>query len=120
MLMPMQRLLHQQEVEVKRMVKDYEHAKAEPTGVRGDVIPKIIEVLGEAKSSDLENRLHADGTPFNDPLPLRAEVLIPEQCPRCETNLQQDGAFIRCFNLNYKMPKKRRLNLNKLKIEELW
>ena len=67
---------------------------------RGDVIPKIIEVLGEAKSSDLENRLHADGTPFNDPLPLRAEVLIPEQCPRCETNLQQDGAFIRCFNLN--------------------
>ena len=67
---------------------------------RGDVIPKIIEVLGEAKSSDLENRLHADGTRFNDSLPKREDVLTPEQCPRCETNLQQDGAFIRCFNLN--------------------
>ena len=67
---------------------------------RGDVIPKIIEVLGEAKSSDLENRLHADGTPFSDSLPQRENILIPEQCPRCENNLQQDGAFIRCFNLN--------------------
>ena len=67
---------------------------------RGDVIPKIIEVLGEAKSSDLQNRLHADGTPFTDPLPKGEAIQIPEQCPRCETKLEQDGAFIRCFNLN--------------------
>ena len=67
---------------------------------RGDVIPKIIEVLGEANTSDLQNRVHADGTLFNDFLPKREAVVIPEQCPRCETQLQQDGAFIRCFNLN--------------------
>ena len=67
---------------------------------RGDVIPKIIEVLGEAKSSDLQNRLHADGTPFIDLLPKGEAIQIPEQCPRCETKLEQDGAFIRCFNLN--------------------
>ena len=67
---------------------------------RGDVIPKIIEVLGEAKSSDLQNRVHADGTPFTDSLPKVEAIEIPEKCPRCETKLEQDGAFIRCFNLN--------------------
>ena len=67
---------------------------------RGDVIPKIIEVLGEAKSSDLQNRVHADGAVFSDPLPKRESIQIPRQCPRCETKLEQDGAFIRCFNLN--------------------
>ena len=67
---------------------------------RGDVIPKIIEVLGEAKSSDLQNRIHADGAVFSDPLPKRENIQIPWQCPRCETKLEQDGAFIRCFNLN--------------------
>jgi len=67
---------------------------------RGDVIPKIIEVLGEAKPSDLEHRIHADGTSFSDSLPRREAVVIPEQCPRCKTQLKQDGAFIRCFNLS--------------------
>ena len=67
---------------------------------RGDVIPKIIEVLGEAKTSDLQNRVHADGTSFTDSLPKGEAIQIPVQCPRCETKLEQDGAFIRCFNLN--------------------
>ena len=44
---------------------------------RGDVIPKIIEVLGEAKSSDLQNRIHADGAVFSDPLPKRENIQIP-------------------------------------------
>ena len=66
---------------------------------RGDVIPKIVEVLGEATSADLDNRFHADGTPFADPLPLRQGVKIPTNCPRCRSGLQEDGAFIRCFNL---------------------
>ena len=67
---------------------------------RGDVIPKIIEVLGEAKKSDIENRIHSDGTPFTDSLPKCENILIPEQCSRCKTKLGQDGAFIRCFNIN--------------------
>ncbi len=67
---------------------------------RGDVIPKIIEVLGPAKSVDLENRFRADGTAFGDPLPLRQAVAIPLDCPRCGTELVQDGAFIRCTNLD--------------------
>ena len=67
---------------------------------RGDVIPKIIEVLGQANDSDLENRFHADGTAFADPLPLRQSITIPPNCPRCATELIQDGAFIRCTNLD--------------------
>ncbi|HJM30108.1 MAG TPA: helix-hairpin-helix domain-containing protein, partial [Candidatus Thalassarchaeaceae archaeon] len=67
---------------------------------RGDVIPKIIEVLGPANETDLANRSHADGTSFVENLPLPQKVIIPTQCPRCSTNLEQDGAFIRCFNLN--------------------
>ena len=67
---------------------------------RGDVIPKIIEALGQANETDLANRSHADGTPFVENLPSPEKVIIPNQCPRCSTNLEQDGAFIRCFNLN--------------------
>ena len=63
------------------------------------MIPKIVEVLGEATSADLDNRFHADGTPFTEPLPLRRGVKIPANCPRCRSGLQEDGAFIRCFNL---------------------
>ena len=67
---------------------------------RGDVIPKIIEVLGPADQTDLDNRFRADGTAFSDPLPLHQAVSIPHECPRCSTQLKQDGAFIRCFNLD--------------------
>lgn len=67
---------------------------------RGDVIPKIIEVLGPADQSDLENRFRADGTVFADPLPLRQAIPIPHDCPRCATALIEDGAFIRCTNLD--------------------
>jgi len=67
---------------------------------RGDVIPKIIEVLGPAAASDLEGRQHSDGTPFAEPLPTRTEIAIPTGCPRCSTTLIEDGAFIRCTNLD--------------------
>ena len=67
---------------------------------RGDVIPKITEVVGPAKESDLEGRTHADGTPFSEPLPNRSTISAPENCPRCSNNLEEDGAFIRCTNLD--------------------
>ena len=67
---------------------------------RGDVIPKIIEVLGPAVEGDLQGRKHADGTPFKSELPERASVILPKECPRCQTTLVEDGAFIRCMNLN--------------------
>ena len=67
---------------------------------RGDVIPKIIEVLGPAAASDLEGRRHSDGTPFAELLPRRMEVTVPTECPRCGTTLIEDGAFIRCTNLD--------------------
>ncbi|MDP6662263.1 MAG: NAD-dependent DNA ligase LigA [Candidatus Thalassarchaeaceae archaeon] len=67
---------------------------------RGDVIPKIIEVIGPAEESDLHGRLHADGTPFAGSLPNREEVDIPKVCPRCTTELIEEGAFIRCTNLD--------------------
>ncbi len=67
---------------------------------RGDVIPKITEVLGTAQESDLSGRKHADGTPFDEPLPTRTPVIIPTQCPRCSSTLVEDGAFIRCLDLN--------------------
>ena len=67
---------------------------------RGDVIPKITEVLGMAQDSDLSDRKHADGTPFVEPLPARAPVTIPTHCPRCSSTLVEDGAFIRCMDLN--------------------
>ena len=67
---------------------------------RGDVIPKITEVLGTAQESDLSGRKHADGTPFDELLPARTAVTIPTQCPRCSSTLVEDGAFIRCMDLN--------------------
>ena len=67
---------------------------------RGDVIPKITEVLGTAQESDMSGRKHADGTPFDEPLPLRTAVIIPTHCPRCDSTLVEDGAFIRCMDLN--------------------
>jgi DNA ligase (NAD+) len=67
---------------------------------RGDVIPKIIEVLGPAVASDMEGRRHSDGTTFAEPLPERREVSVPTECPRCTTTLVEDGAFIRCTNLD--------------------
>ncbi len=67
---------------------------------RGDVIPKIIEVLGRAKSSDIIDRKHSDGSPFIEPIPERKIVKPPTVCPRCEIKLIEDGAFIRCTNLS--------------------
>tara|TARA_B100000287_G_scaffold204700_1_gene193148 strand:- start:4060 stop:6171 length:2112 start_codon:yes stop_codon:yes gene_type:complete len=67
---------------------------------RGDVIPKITHVLGPAEDSDLRARSHADGTPFTESLPEQSVILAPEYCPRCETKLIEDGAFIRCTNID--------------------
>ena len=67
---------------------------------RGDVIPKIVEVLGPASVTDLEGRRHSDGQPFAEALPERQPGIIPVECPRCATPLIEDGAFIRCTNLD--------------------
>ncbi len=67
---------------------------------RGDVIPKIIEVIDKAKISDMKGRNHSDGTIFDENLPLYSTIHIPSSCPRCSTELIEDGAFIRCINLN--------------------
>ena len=66
---------------------------------RGDVIPKITEVLGPASQTDLDGRLHADGTKFADEIPLRATIETPTICPRCSSELEEEGAFIRCINI---------------------
>jgi len=76
---------------------------------RGDVIPKITEVLGPASESDLEGRSHSDGTPFNETLPARSQVELPTKCPRCSTTLIEDGAFIRCTNIHCQSRLERRL-----------
>ena len=67
---------------------------------RGDVIPKIVEVIGKATFADIEGRTHSDGAKFNENLPKYSQIIIPTSCPRCETDLIQDGAFIRCTNMN--------------------
>ena len=67
---------------------------------RGDVIPKIVAVIGKATIADIEGRIHSDGTQFNENLPEYSQIIIPTLCPRCETNLTHDGAFIRCINMN--------------------
>ena len=67
---------------------------------RGDVIPKITEVLGRAKQADITGRNHADGTNFDATLPQRAPITIPTDCPECSTKLFIDGAFLRCPNLD--------------------
>lgn len=65
---------------------------------RGDVIPKIIENLGPASNSDLQNRFHADGTPFSGKLSA-GKISIPKQCPACARDLEMEGAFLRCIAL---------------------
>ncbi|MBJ16675.1 MAG: hypothetical protein CMB66_00265 [Euryarchaeota archaeon] len=67
---------------------------------RGDVIPKITEVIGPSQESDLKGRSHADGSIFSEPLPPRSAIEIPETCPTCSTFLIEDGAFIRCPNID--------------------
>tara|TARA_B110000438_G_scaffold302206_1_gene359210 strand:- start:1547 stop:3598 length:2052 start_codon:yes stop_codon:yes gene_type:complete len=67
---------------------------------RGDVIPKIIETLGPAQASDIEGRFHADGEPFTGDLPATTPPHVPIDCPECNTNLELDGAFLRCSNLS--------------------
>ena len=66
---------------------------------RGDVIPKIITTLGYAKNTDLLNRKHADGSPYQEILPISKNIEIPVICPRCSSNLVEDGAFIRCIEI---------------------
>ena len=66
---------------------------------RGDVIPKIIENLGQASPADLQNRVHADGTPFSGKLSFE-DIVIPESCPDCDRTLTMEGAFLRCLALN--------------------
>ena len=67
---------------------------------RGDVIPKIIETLGAAKIIDISGLSHADGSEFIGILPNIAEIPIPKICPACSFELVEDGAFIRCKNLD--------------------
>ena len=67
---------------------------------RGDVIPKIIETLGPANSSDLQGRFHADGEQFAGELPTSSPPEVPTNCPECSTELKLDGAFLRCSNLS--------------------
>ena len=67
---------------------------------RGDVIPKIVEVIGKAAKTDIEGRTHSDGSKFDEELPHYSQIIIPTLCPRCDTNLIQDGAFLRCTNMN--------------------
>ncbi len=67
---------------------------------RGDVIPKIVEVIGRATKADIQGRNHSDGTIFSESLPDYKKIIVPTSCPRCSTNLIQDGAFIRCTNMN--------------------
>ena len=56
--------------------------------------------MGRATQDDLEGRTHSDGSPFNQELPEATEILVPTKCPRCETTLVVDGAFLKCNNLD--------------------
>tara|TARA_B100000676_G_scaffold312385_1_gene386324 strand:+ start:1650 stop:3761 length:2112 start_codon:yes stop_codon:yes gene_type:complete len=67
---------------------------------RGDVIPKIIEVLGRAEEQDLQGRAHSDGSIFSHELPVPGEIVAPSECPRCDTPLVEEGAFIKCNNIH--------------------
>ena len=65
---------------------------------RGDVIPKIIENLGQASQADLDGRFHADGTQFSGDLTFQ-DIEIPNECPACSRYLVMEGAFLRCIAL---------------------
>ena len=65
---------------------------------RGDVIPKIIENLGQASQVDLQGRFHADGTQFSGELTFQ-DIAIPNECPACSRDLVMEGAFLRCIAL---------------------
>ena len=65
---------------------------------RGDVIPKIIGVMGRASPDDVLGRLHSDGRPFEEPLPTKSAVVVPKECPRCSSLLFSEGAFLKCGN----------------------
>ena len=65
---------------------------------RGDVIPKVEAVIGPAEEKDLQNRNHADGTPFVGRLPKREDPVIPKSCPDCSGIVEMEGAFLRCQN----------------------
>ncbi|HJN55141.1 MAG TPA: NAD-dependent DNA ligase LigA, partial [Candidatus Poseidoniales archaeon] len=67
---------------------------------RGDVIPKVTEVLGAAVEGDLAGRFHADGTEFTAALPSRQRPKRPDSCPECGHSIITDGAFIRCPSLS--------------------
>jgi len=67
---------------------------------RGDVIPKIIEVLGRATEQDIQGRTHSDGSRFIHDLPEPTAIVAPAKCPRCDTLLIEDGAFIKCNNIH--------------------
>ena len=69
---------------------------------RGDVIPKIIENLGPASNSDLQNRFHADGTPFSGKLSA-GKISIPKQCPACARSGNGRCLFaLYCFRMRCK------------------
>ncbi len=67
---------------------------------RGDVIPKIESSLGRASSSDLEGRFHASGEPFAASLPPASGIPAPEVCPACQGEIEAEGAFLKCLNLD--------------------
>ena len=66
---------------------------------RGDVIPKIESSLGPAVPDDMKGRFHASGDPFEAGLPRANDVLAPEACPACQGEIQSEGAFLKCLNL---------------------
>ena len=66
---------------------------------RGDVIPKIEASLGAANQQDIDGRIHADGEPFQGELPQRRAITPPDTCPACDGSIENEGAFIRCIDV---------------------